>query len=441
MVKDAGSVILDILNSARGDIYTADYPDIALAALIIKWVELKNKEEGFAAYKEIYAPSRLAATYGTADGPSDVIDYLLQFEKAQSDVKGGYIGEIAGALTKVPPKAFSDILTTLSGLTLDNCETLYTIAVDFMMSWSRLSGKNNSIGMSSDGIHNIERIALGETGESERVFDGFAGTGIGTITATAGKGYLTLQEKVRRSASWAEMMCILKGCKAKINVCDSLASGEGGEPFDKVIMEAPFGVRALEYKDLGLSYYDPDYDMMCIRYALSKMDKGGRGVILCPAGVLFKGGRTGDSRRELIENSYIDAVIQLPAGAVLGTAVQTAILILGKNKKSSKVMVVDASKLLSATDKGRDFILSAENAAVLQDIIYNRKVIENISQEIDKTDIVEHDYSLVVNQYIETSEETDNEIDLSAALERKSDLEKRLGQIDKELAVFMKKFS
>ena len=144
---------------------------------------------------------------------------------------------------------------------------------------------------------------------------------------------------------------------------------------------------------------------------------------------------------ELIENSYIDAVIPLPAGAVLGTAVQTAILILGKNKKSSKVMVVDASKLLSATDKGRDFILSAENAAVLQDIIYNRKVIENISQEIDKTDIVEHDYSLVVNQYIETSEETDNEIDLSAALERKSDLEKRLGQIDKELAVFMKKFS
>jgi len=61
MSKDAINQILKTLNATRGPLSGADYPFVVLPALILKWMDLKNKEFPVQDYKEIYSPSRLFA--------------------------------------------------------------------------------------------------------------------------------------------------------------------------------------------------------------------------------------------------------------------------------------------------------------------------------------------------------------------------------------------
>ena len=66
--------------------------------------------------------------------------------------------------------------------------------------------------------------------------------------------------------------------------------------------------------------------------------------IVLPHGVLFRGGEEGAIRKNLVENRHIQAIIGLPANIFFGTGIPTIIMVLRKQRETSDVLVVDASK-------------------------------------------------------------------------------------------------
>lgn len=424
-----------LVNSIRGMFVVTDYPYIVLPTLLLKWAELKNREEGFAAYKEIYSPSRLAATYGSTDGAKDVLQYLLDIEKCQDKVLGGYISEVFTHLDMIPAKDFSKILGAVSQIEVDRSEVLYDMARALLQQGSRAFGnKTSQIISSASGVKTIEKIALGQINEKDTLFDGFAGTGVSAIEASDGVGTLILADKNPNMACISEMLCILRECKAEIYVQDSFLSSHRYTSYDKVLIEPPFGVKGKEYKDEELPYFEMDVDLMSLKYALNKINSDGVAVVLSPASVLFRNVKSAaDTRKALVSDNSIDMVIQLPVGAVTGTAVSTAVLVLKKNKKDDKILFVDASKLLERTDDRKtDMILSAESGELLKSIIDNRKVVEEVSNLVPAKEVADHDYSLVLAQYVNKPLEKREKVDIKALLDKNSQLEIEVSAIDEE---------
>ncbi len=440
MNKDYVHSIMSVLRAIRGAVSEEDYPFIVLPALLLQWAEIQNKENGFDTYKEIYSPARLSATYGVTDNVEQVIDYLIKIEESQEQVYGGYISEVSAVMRNVPVRDFSEILKLIYEAGLTTKESVFGFAVEFLQ---HRFGTNrvSSYATASTGVIQIEKMALGEVKESDTVLDPFAGTGISTITATDGYGNIILQDNNVRMACISEIMCILRGCKARINVADSIIQGDDGEVFNKVITELPFGLKRPDLKDMKLIYYSPDIDITCIHLALSKINNEGIATVLCLAGVLFRGGNTRTDRERLINEYYIDTVIQLPQGAVRGTGVSAVILVLRHDKRDDSILIVDASKLLSRAEKTKsDFILNPENADILKDIIDNRKEVEDISCIVTVRDVADRDYSLVATQYLNKKQVTAEVVDIAPLIESNTKLVDVLLDTDKALSEIRKKY-
>lgn len=422
-----------ICSSSRGAVSSADYLYIVLPAFILKWAELQEKENGFAAYKEIYAPARLSVTYGTADRASDVMEYLFSIEnECSSRVYGGYIRELSRYLEMLPVKDFADILGNVSKMEITSSDEIYAFAKVFLLLGFKGYGKS-PYSLSCTGTRQIEKIALGDVSDSNTVFDGFAGTGVSAFDSTKGHGVYTFNELSAHMACITEMMCILKGINAKIYVTDSFFNDNNERLYDVITSEPPFALKGLEYRDLNLPYYDSDMDNMCLKYLASKLNSTGKGIVLCPAGILFRGGRSMDGRIELC-NSYIETVIQLPSGAVTGTQVQTAIIVLNKQRRGNDILFVDASTMLKTFERNKvDLVLGSDNEDLLKGILTNRKDVDGISKVVAIEDIAKKEYSLVVTQYIENDSDKVQRVDIEPLLINDKRLKERLYDIDEEL--------
>ena len=440
MNKDSFSQIWRTLNTVRGSVSGADYPLIVLPALILKLLDVQKKEILIEGYKEIYSPSRLFATYGVTDRAEDIINYLLEIEKEQGRIKGGYLGEASVYLDRIPERDFSNILQVIANLEVSGSEEIYALAEEIIRNVAISYGKVANLFLSTTCVRQVEKIALGEVGEEDKVLDGFAGTGISALNATKGKGILTLVESNPRMACIAEMMCILSGAKARICINDTFGF-YGDEKFDKATMEPPFAMRLLDDTYRTLPYYDSDSDVMSLKYALSKIKEDGKAVVLCPGGVLFRGGRTEAGRKVLLENNNVDTVIQMPARSIYGTTVSTAVLVLKKKRSEDTILFIDASKLVEYTERDRvEMILAASSEEMLNDIISRRKEVEGVSKLVELDEVHHHEGSLVLTQYFNSNIVETKAVDIQPLIEKNTTLQNQLNSLEEELANVRKKF-
>ncbi len=439
--KEYINSIWKVCCSVRGTIELSDYPFVILPAFLLKWSELKNKEEGFETYKGIYSPARLAVTFGNPDKPEDVIKYILEIEDAQKNVCGGYIREVAEFLERIPAHDFSEILKVVGEMPVKDSSEIYDIAEAFIRHVAVHSRRASTTVSSSTGTEQIEKMALGMVTEEDTVFDGFAGSGISAIKASGGQGKLILADIQIKYACMAEIMCILKGVQSSIHCEDSLFDSDLGSDSDFVTIEPAFGVKGAGEKKLP--FYDPDYDIMCLKYAISKLNDNGKAVVLSPAGVLFRGGRTEAGRKELIANN-IETVIQLPSGSASGafafiSSVACAVLVLRKNKKDDKVLFIDASSLLETVDKV-DNRLKEGKEDLLKDILEKRIDVEGVSKLVSAEEIANSGYSLVVSKYLNNVVYEVKEVDVKPLMQKSAILEMRLNELNQKLSKTREKY-
>ena len=150
-------------------------------------------------------------------------------------------------------------------------------------------------------------------------------------------------------------------------------------------------------------------DYAFIMHSLAYLSSQGRAAIVCFPGIFYRKGAEKTIRQYLVDNNFIDCVIQLPENLFFGTSIATCVLVMAKNKTENKILFIDASKEFKKEKNNN--ILEEKNIQVIVDKFRDRSDTEYFSRYVDKTEIVENDYNLSVSTYV-SKEDTREVIDI-----------------------------
>lgn len=192
------------------------------------------------------------------------------------------------------------------------------------------------------------------------------------------------------------------------------------EPFELIVSNPPYSIKWAG-DDNPLLINDPRFspagvlapkskaDMAFIMHSLSWLAPNGTAAIVCFPGIMYRGGAEQKIRKYLIDNNFIDCIIQLPSNLFFGTPIATCIMVMKKGKKDNKVLFIDASnECIKVTNNNK---LTAENMDRIVDTYACRFVDDHFSYLADYDEIVGNDYNLSVSTYVE-AEDTREKIDI-----------------------------
>lgn len=192
------------------------------------------------------------------------------------------------------------------------------------------------------------------------------------------------------------------------------------EPFELIVSNPPYSIKwegdenpllinDTRFSPAGVLAPKSKADMAFIMHSLSWLASNGTAAIVCFPGIFYRGGAEAKIRQYLIDNNFIEAIIQLPGNLFFGTSIATCIMVMKKNKTDNKVLFVDASKeCVKITNNNK---LTKENIQTIVEIFTNRNDIEHIAHLADYSEVVENNYNLSVSTYVE-AEDTREVIDI-----------------------------
>ena len=208
------------------------------------------------------------------------------------------------------------------------------------------------------------------------------------------------------------------------------------KPFDAIVSNPPYSIKWIGDGDPTLinderfapagklapkSYADYAFIMHSLAYLSSK----GRATIVCFPGIFYRKGAEKTIRQYLVDNNFIDCIIQLPENLFFGTSIATCILVMAKNKTENKILFIDASKEFKKETNNN--ILEEKNIRIIVDEFRNRSNKKYFSRYVDRSEIVDNDYNLSVSTYVE-KEDTREVIDIKVL---NKEIEETVKKIDK----------
>lgn len=150
-------------------------------------------------------------------------------------------------------------------------------------------------------------------------------------------------------------------------------------------------------------------DYAFLLHLITSLKSKGKGAIILPHGVLFRGNKEADIRRNLIQRGLIKAIIGLPANLFYGTGIPACILVIDKENAHARtgIFMIDASKgFLKDGNKNR---LRAQDIHKIVDV-FNRQIEQlRYSRMVPVSEIASpaNDYNLNISRYIDSSEPED----------------------------------
>jgi type I restriction enzyme M protein len=181
------------------------------------------------------------------------------------------------------------------------------------------------------------------------------------------------------------------------------------EPFDAIVSNPPYSIKwdgdsnpilinDPRFSPAGVLAPKSKADLAFTMHMLSWLSTSGTAAIVEFPGVLYRGGAEQKIRKYLIENNYIDAVIQLPPDLFFGTTIATAIIVLKKSKNDNKTFFIDASaEFIRGGNKNK---LSEENRKKILNTFIERKDVEYFAKIVNNKDITENNYNIAVSSYV-----------------------------------------
>jgi len=187
------------------------------------------------------------------------------------------------------------------------------------------------------------------------------------------------------------------------------------EPFDAIVSNPPYSIN-WEGDANPLLINDPRFspagvlapkskaDLAFTLHILSWLSTSGTAAIVEFPGVLYRGGAEAKIRKYLIDNNFVDSVIQLPPDLFFGTSISTCIVVLKKSKKDNSILFINASaEFVRGGNKNK---LSQLNQDKILETFTNREDIEHFGRLVPNSEIAENDYNLAVSSYIEELDTT-----------------------------------
>ena len=200
----------------------------------------------------------------------------------------------------------------------------------------------------------------------------------------------------------------------KFNIAceDTLVSPQhwDDEPFEVIVSNPPYSIKWAG-DDNAVLINDPRYspagvlapkskaDFAFIMHSLSWLATNGTASIVCFPGILYRGGAEQKIRRYLIDNNFVDCIIQLPDNLFFGTGIATCIMVLKKSKKDNNTLFIDATnECVKVTNNNK---LTDENIENIVKIFTDREDKDSIAKLVSNEQISENDYNLSVSTYVE----------------------------------------
>ena len=305
----------------------------------------------------------------------------------------------------------------------------------------------------------LTRLAVGDKKEINKVYDPACGSGSLLLKAAKILG----KDKVRQGFFGQEVnittynLCRINMFlhdidydKFDIALGDTLVDPQhwDDQPFEVVVSNPPYSIK-WEGDGNATLINDPRFapagvlapkskaDLAFVMHALSWLAPNGTAAIVCFPGIMYRGGAEQKIRQYLVDNNFVDTIIQLPDNLFFGTSIATCIMVLKKGKKRNDVLFIDASReCVKVTNNNK---LTDGNIAAILKLFTERKDAAHRAALIHHDDIAANDYNLSVSTYVE-QEDTREKVDirklnaeLAEIVERESALRKAIDKIIQEI--------
>ena len=192
------------------------------------------------------------------------------------------------------------------------------------------------------------------------------------------------------------------------------------EPFELIVSNPPYSIKWAGDEN-PLLINDPRFapagvlapkskaDLAFIMHSLAWLASNGTAAIVCFPGIMYRGGAEQKIRKYLVDNNFIDCIIQLPSNLFFGTSIATCIMVLKKGKTDNKVLFIDASsECVKVTNNNK---LTPENINKIVDTFAQRAEEAHFSHLVEYAEVQENDYNLSVSTYVE-AKDTREKIDI-----------------------------
>mgnify|MGYP000079362204 FL=1 len=192
------------------------------------------------------------------------------------------------------------------------------------------------------------------------------------------------------------------------------------EPFELIVSNPPYSIKWAGDEN-PLLINDPRFapagvlapkskaDLAFIMHSLAWLASNGTAAIVCFPGIMYRGGAEQKIRKYLVDNNFIDCIIQLPSNLFFGTSIATCIMVLKKGKTDNKVLFIDASsECVKVTNNNK---LTPENINKIVDTFAQRAKEAHFSHLAEYSEVQENDYNLSVSTYVE-AKDTREKIDI-----------------------------
>jgi len=148
-------------------------------------------------------------------------------------------------------------------------------------------------------------------------------------------------------------------------------------------------------------------DYAFLLHIIRSLKSTGRGAVILPHGVLFRGNAEGGIRRNIIRRGYIKGIIGLPANLFYGTGIPACIIVLGKENAAARMglFMIDASRgFVKDGNKNR---LRHQDIHKIVDVFNKQLEIPKFSRRVGVAEIEANDYNLNIPRYLDSSEAED----------------------------------
>lgn len=279
----------------------------------------------------------------------------------------------------------------------------------------------------------LTRIAVAGRTEVNKVYDPACGSGSLLLNFAKVLG----QENVRRGFFGQEInLTTYNLCRINMFLHDvnyekfDIAHGDtltdprhwDDEPFEAIVSNPPYSIK-WEGDANPLLINDPRFapagvlapkskaDLAFTMHMLSWLAVDGTAAIVEFPGVLYRGGAEQKIRQYLIDNNYVEAVIQLPPDLFFGTTIATCIIVLKKSKRDNATLFIDASAEFARS--GNKNKLLPEHRQKILDVYTARADVAHFARLVANGEIAANGYNIAVSSYV-AQEDTREAVDIRA---------------------------
>jgi type I restriction enzyme M protein len=317
----------------------------------------------------------------------------------------------------------------------DNTIDAFGDAYEFLLTmYASSAGKSGGEFFTPQEVSELlARIAVVGKTEVNKVYDPACGSGSLLLKFAKVLG----PDKVRRGFFGQEInlttynLCRINMFLHDVNYGDfDIAHGDtltdpehwDDEPFEAIVSNPPYSIK-WEGDANPLLINDPRFapagllapksraDLAFTMHMLSWLAVNGTAAIVQFPGVLYRGGAEAKIRKYLIDNNYVDAVIQLPPDLFFGTTIATCVVVLKKSKVDNCTLFIDASK--EFVRQGNKNKLTEANQQRILDAYIARADADHLAKLVENSAIAENGYNIAISSYV-AAEDTREAVNIDA---------------------------